>query len=499
MHPVSNVRDPVNPSVKSQQPPWLYKRVGRYQVQALLGEGSHGRVFRAEDLQLGRQVALKVFSLSTDKQPADIIDRAVTEAKLAAGLEHPHIVHVYEVSETADVCYIAMEMAEGGNLKDLVQGNGPMDYRRACQIIAEIAEALAYAHQRGVIHRDIKPANLMLSGNGRCKLADFGLAILNTRNADGKQSNVAGTPQFIAPELINAEPATPRSDIFSLGATLWYLLTASAPFAADTVAETLDKQLHDPLPDLTRLQPDVPLTLSRAICKAMEKSPADRYENAEQFASVLRVHTIPVGATGSSLADLGLFAPPDPVPVRKVVLWGGLAAIIGVAAAGAFVYWLAGGWAPPPVRPPGDVVVVHDTPAHPVAAALRIPVPPSQPAATNPSGLVFRATDSAALAHLAKTDDTTNPTLVTVEGIVASNQVSRHAKYFRISFSNSDNPDDFVCVYKPDLLPNLQDKFGSVDGLGLPGKRIRVSGHVELYKDRPTIKIESADQIDVVK
>jgi len=390
-----------------------------------------------------------------------------------------------------------------------VRGGGPMEFRRACQIMAEIAEALAFAHERGVIHRDVKPANLMLSGGGRCKLADFGLAILNSRFSDKSASGIAGTPQFIAPELIKGEPASPQSDIYSLGATLWFLLTASPPFSADSVPELLDKQLNDPLPKLTRLRPDVPDTLVRAISKAMEKDPASRYENAEQFASVLRIHTIPVGGTASSLANLGGLLPPSkPVPVRRAILLGGMAAMICVAIMAIPVYWLANGWLRP-TNHSTHVTSDYSLSPRPLVATspekTPVKVSSSQPAPAIAPGKIFQATDTAMLKQLASSlasaDDSAAPAQVVVEGVVTSNHPSKRAKYFRIGFSddNDDNNNDFGCIYRPELLPALQAKFGSADGLGLTGKRIRVTGHLEMFKERPAIKIDASDQIEIVK
>jgi len=423
----------------------------------------------------------------------------LSEARLAAALEHPHIVHVYEVGNTPSYCYIAMELVEGGNLKDLVKGGGPMDYMRACQLAAEAAEAMAYAHEQGVIHRDIKPANLMLSRTGRCKLADFGLAILQkSRSAEPSRDRPAGTPQFVAPEVIRGDDAGIQSDLYSLGATLWYLLTGKPPFVAETVGEVLEKHLNEPLPDLSKLRPELPNGLVRGIAKALEKDPANRFQTAEQFARVLRVYTIPLGTGGSSAAGLSLLAGsggigPEgaanrPTRFKSSMLWGGLAALVGTGAMSASIYWYTGGWSQP-VRPPS---IPQPTP-RPVA-----PVPSQR----LPAG-VIPATDARALTALAATVPTTQGTarpaeLITIDGVVASNVVSRHAKYFRITFAGSDEKSGFVCTYKPELLPALQKKFGGSDGPGLQGKHIRVKGKVEMYKDRPTIRIEAPEQIELL-
>ena len=156
-------------------PRWLGKRVGRFRLIGVIGKGAMGKVFRAEDVQLHRVVALKVISSrSTRKRSAaQKWELFLREARSAAKLEHPNLVSVYEVSSYSDIHFIAMELVEGGNLKDLVTAAGPMDVPRACQLAAEAAEGLQHAHEQGVIHRDVKPANLMLTRNGRCKIGDF--------------------------------------------------------------------------------------------------------------------------------------------------------------------------------------------------------------------------------------------------------------------------------------------------------------------------------------
>ena len=490
-------------SAPPKKPPaWLYKRVGRYKLLALLGEGAMGKVFRAEDLQLTRQVALKVISTPPNSnKPLQTVDQALSEARLAAALDHPHIVHVYEVGSSATYSFIAMELVEGGNLKDLVKAGGPMDYVRACQLVAEAAEALAYAHEQGVIHRDVKPANLMLSRGGRCKLADFGLAILQkSKSTNSGHDRPVGTPQFVAPEVIRGSEADARSDVYSLGATLWNLLTGLPPFVAESNFEVLEKQLNEPLPDLAKLRPGLPEGLVRGVTKALEKNPADRFQSAEQFSQLLRVFTIPLGTGGSSAAGLSYVAAsggfrPDgnanqPGRFKKSMLWGGLAALVGTAAMSAAVHWYYGGWSLPTPLPLKPAMI--PTPA--------IIAPPQHKLTSG----IIPASDASSLKALAvpvaTTQSTTQPaTPITVEGVVASNQISKHAKYFRITFIGSDDKTGFVCTYKPELLPALQEKFGGSDGPGLQGKHVRVKGNVEMFKDRPTIRLDTADQIEAVK
>jgi eukaryotic-like serine/threonine-protein kinase len=284
-------------------PAWMGKRVGRFRLIGLLGQGAMGRVFRAEDTMLRRQVALKVLPKTVKRGQRTVeAERLIREARAAATLEHPNAVQVFEVNEVGGVYYIAMELVEAGSLRDLVEGQGPIDHVRACQLAAEAADALAHAHQMGIVHRDVKPANLLLSRTGRLKVADFGLArVEDASDLSCFLAESVGTPQFVAPEILQGIAATAKSDLYSLGATLWYLLTGKPPFEAGTTEELLHKHVNAPLPNLKKLRPDLPDGLVRAINTSLAKDPACRHGTTEQFASALRVHTIPVGASTQSL------------------------------------------------------------------------------------------------------------------------------------------------------------------------------------------------------
>jgi tRNA A-37 threonylcarbamoyl transferase component Bud32 len=279
------------------------KRVGRFRLVGLLGQGAMGRVFRAEDTMLRRQVALKVLPKTVKRGQRTIeAERLVREARAAATLEHPNAVQVYEVNEIGGVYYIAMELVEAGSLRELVEGQGPLDYVRACQLTAEAADALGHAHAMGIVHRDVKPANLLLTRTGRVKVADFGLArVEDASDLSSFLAESVGTPQFVAPEILQGVPATGKSDLYSLGGTLWYLLTGKPPFEAGTTEELLHKHVHAPLPNLKKLRPDLPDGLVRAITTALAKDPSRRHGTIEQFASAMRVHSIPVGMGASSM------------------------------------------------------------------------------------------------------------------------------------------------------------------------------------------------------
>ena len=317
-HGVDRLRD------SAATPSWMGKRVGKFRLVGLLGQGAMGRVFRAEDTMLRRQVALKVLPKTVKRGQRTVeAERLIREARAAATLEHPNAVQVYEVNEVGGVYYIAMELVEAGSLRELVEGQGPIDYVRACQLAAEAADALANAHSMGIVHRDVKPANLLLGRTGRVKVADFGLArVEDPSDLSNFLAESVGTPQFVAPEILQGVAATAKSDIYSLGATLWYLLTGKPPFEAGTTEELLHKHINAPLPNLKKLRPDLPDGLVRAINTALAKDPGRRHGTTEQFASALRVHTIPVGNVGQSTQSLS-YIPPQPQVMEQPYSTGG--------------------------------------------------------------------------------------------------------------------------------------------------------------------------------
>jgi serine/threonine-protein kinase len=353
-----------NQSASQLNPPpsWMGKRVGRFRLTGLLGQGAMGRVFRAEDTMLRRQVALKVLPKTIKRGQRTVeAEKLIREARAVASLEHPNIVQVYEVNEAGGVYYIAMELVEAGSLRDLVEGQGPIDYLRVCQLGAESAEALGHAHAAGIVHRDVKPANLLLTRTGRVKVADFGLArVEDPSDLTNFLAESVGTPQFVAPEILQGQPATGKSDMYSLGATLWYLLTGKPPFEAARAEELLHKHLNAPLPSLKKLRPDLPDALVRTINTSLAKDPAKRHGTAGQFAAALRVHSIPVGAEASmagassqSLSHLAKLAAqaerssgqaPEPQAQPQAAKFGGMgkwvvpvASLGGVAVAAAIV------------------------------------------------------------------------------------------------------------------------------------------------------------------
>jgi serine/threonine protein kinase len=263
-------------------------RVGRYKILGELGRGAMGIVYKAEDPNLDRVVALKTILLSDDAEGRkDYHKRFFLEAKAAGKLTHPHIVTTYDFGEEDDLAYLAMELLEGDDLRTRIK-EGPLAVADAVDIAQQVADGLGFAHERGVVHRDIKPGNIMLLPRGQAKIMDFGIA--RQRSADFKTSTgiVMGTPRFMSPEQVAGDPVDHRSDIFSLGTVLYEMLTGTGLFAGEDtpqIAHNVSYLEHVPP---SRLNPEVPSMLDFAVARALKKDPAVRYQDAYEFAVDLR-------------------------------------------------------------------------------------------------------------------------------------------------------------------------------------------------------------------
>lgn len=281
---------------------WRGKHLGRFQLLDLLGRGAMGSVFLAFDTTLKRNVALKVLpkkQKTTERTYRQ--EQFLREARSAARLEHPSVVRVYEVGQASGYHFIAMELVTGGTVQNWIKTNGPASRMQACLWGSQAAEALHAGHLKGVIHRDVKPSNLMLNEDMDCKLGDFGLAHLEDPDDPFRlKSETVGTPYYMSPEVINGTPATKQSDIYSLAATLWYILCARPPFKAKTPEEVFELHRTAPVPDLNAQRSDLPGGLVNAIYRALQKEPSKRFESADEFATLLRAHSL--GMTGQIAA-----------------------------------------------------------------------------------------------------------------------------------------------------------------------------------------------------
>ena len=256
---------------------------GRYTIERPLGSGGMAEVFLAHDGVLDRDVALKVLR-SQYAGDEEFYERFRREATSAAGLSHPNIVQVYDRGEVDDgTCYIAMEYVSGGTLKERLDERGPMEPERALAVAGQVAEALWAAHERGVIHRDIKPQNILVTDMGHLKVTDFGIARAASAATISATNAVFGTADYLSPEQALGEPATPRSDLYSLGIVLYELLTGFVPYRADNPVAVCMKHVTEPLTPPRRLDPTIPEAVDALVVKMLAKDPADRPASASEL------------------------------------------------------------------------------------------------------------------------------------------------------------------------------------------------------------------------
>jgi predicted Ser/Thr protein kinase len=266
------------------------KKIGRYEILEELGHGAMGTVYRAKDPAMDRVVALKTIIslvLVTEKG-TEFRERFFREARAAGGLSHPGIVTVYDVGEHDGQPFLVMEFISGKTLADAVKQGERLTLDRVCEIGQKIAEALGYAHKRGVVHRDIKPANILLTsheGHGieRPKITDFGVAKM-VEGHTTMTGQMLGTPAFMPPEQFTGAPVDGRADIFSLGVVLYWMATGEQPFPGESMTAVSYKVVHtEPVPP-RKLNPSIPAKLESVILKCLAKSPDERYQTGEELA-----------------------------------------------------------------------------------------------------------------------------------------------------------------------------------------------------------------------
>ncbi|MEK6258123.1 MAG: serine/threonine-protein kinase [Planctomycetota bacterium] len=293
-------------------PEALPRRIGRYELTRLLGEGGFAHVYRAFDSQTGREVALKIprkDRFSSKQKLSQFLD----EARVCAMLEHPGIVQVYDLDWLGDdVCFISMELCPGGSLDRLIRQAGKVTPQRAAELVADIAVAIHVAHLKGLVHRDLKPSNILFGGDGRPRIVDFGLAMPEELQLD-HPGETAGTLPYMSPEQVRGEShhLDGRSDIWSLGVILYQLLTGRRPFLGNQkqMAEQILKREPKPLRQVVE---DVPAELEQICLKCLSKSVSERWGTARDLADQLRSW---LNASRSSSVDA------VPVPVPKRASW----------------------------------------------------------------------------------------------------------------------------------------------------------------------------------
>ena len=265
--------------------------LGKYKLLRLLGAGGMSSVYLAEHMTLHNKVAIKVLPVKRVEQ-SSYLARFEREAQSSARLNHPHIARAFDLDTSGAIHFIVMEYIDGTDLHARVKEIGPLPVRDAAEFIRQAALGLHYAHEEGLVHRDIKPANLMVDKRGHVKILDLGLALANddedaslTKEHDEK---VLGTADYLAPEQArDSHKADGRSDIYSLGCTLYYLLVGKAPFAKGSLAERIRAHMNEPAPNLLDARPDVPAAIVELYFRMMEKHPDARYQSAQEVADAL--------------------------------------------------------------------------------------------------------------------------------------------------------------------------------------------------------------------
>ena len=264
------------------------EKFGRYQVLKELGRGAMGIVYLAEDTELARKVAIKMISLTGSEHERNAHEaRFRQEARAAGGVSHPSIITIYDVGREGDVAFIAMELVEGRELRELIAG-GELTPSQAVELAALIADGLAYAHERGVIHRDIKPGNIMVLKDGRVKVMDFGIARLQQPTVKTQTGVLLGSPQYMSPEQVAGAEVDARADVFSLGVVLYEMVTGVKPFDAADLSQVLFWVVNMPAKPPSERRPGLPAVVDYIVARALKKKPEERYATAADFAADLR-------------------------------------------------------------------------------------------------------------------------------------------------------------------------------------------------------------------
>lgn len=355
-------------------------RLGKYEIVSILGRGGMGVVLRAHDRLIQRDVAIKLLpdDLATD---ATMLKRFLSEARAAGKLHHPNVVSIFEIGQEGRSYYLVMELVAGGSVEDYLDKHGPISVLEATRLTIDACKGLEAAHAMGLIHRDIKPANLMRTADGAAKIADFGLV----KGVSGKTQEltqpgvVVGTPYFMSPEQCETRPVDGRSDLYSLGATYYALLTAKYPFhEASSITQLMYSHCYGPIPDPRAVNAAIPEACAGIVGRAMAKKPEERYASArdmladlEALATAISSGTalpMPALAPADSKGRSGLGGKEQPssaaaLPSPAAPFWAEKGLWIGIAATLGAVLLIAILWRPwqrgsDPVPPGGPVVKV---------------------------------------------------------------------------------------------------------------------------------------------
>ncbi len=382
-------------------------RLGKYELRAEIGRGGMGVVYEGFDPWLERRVAIKVLAphLAWEEE---FVARFLREARAAARLRHPHIVTIHDVGTEAGWYYFVMEFLEGRPLTALLRERGRLELNEALPVLGPLAEALDYAHCRGVVHRDVKPANVVIGPDGRVTLTDFGIARAGEGTGVTRSGLLLGTPAYMSPEQALGQPVDARSDQYALGVLAYEMLVGQVPFHDESTPVVLRQVAFDPPPPAQLLCPGLPVGAARALERVLEKSPTARYEDCEQFVQALALPESSAAPGRASPLSPGEGAPtrmpavslstatvsPRPQPMRLWRVWAAIAFTALVC--GTLLFGALGGWrrvdwiaavarpTPVPTRPPQPT-------AAPTATATRYPQPSKAIDAANAARLEMLA------------------------------------------------------------------------------------------------------------
>ncbi len=342
--------------------------VGRYALKTILGKGGLGTVYAAWDPLLSRTVALKTLHIDADPAAREALDALfLNEARAAAGLSHPHIVTVFDAGPSDTGVYIAMERLQGQDLRHLLlQGvrPGPIE---AAQVVRRVADALAYAHRKGVVHCDIKPANIFMTGRMHPKVLDFGIARVAHRDVPALEGVIAGSPYYLAPEQLDGRSVDRRSDVYSLGVVLYELLVGKKPFEGSSLEEITAAVKAGEVVPAHRVSPKIPLGLSVIAGRAMARDPDQRYPSARHLSMELR-HWVD-SAEARALRNEARGTPAEPPRSRRIARFALPVAAVALLVAGGALAWMKF------AAPSPEVVAAVPAPAAHVSAPVAAVAP----------------------------------------------------------------------------------------------------------------------------
>ncbi|MBS0435489.1 MAG: serine/threonine protein kinase [Proteobacteria bacterium] len=384
--------------------------IGRYALKYKIGAGGLGTVYAAHDPLLSRLIAIKTLNLEIAPEEREAFNALfLNEARAAGGLSHPHIVTVFDAGVSDHSAYIAMELLKGRDLRQLRQEGWRPTPAQAATIVRRVADALAYAHSKGVIHRDIKPANIFMVGRTQPRVLDFGIARIAHQH-DGAGDIAAGSPYYMAPEQVRQQPVDRRADVFSLGVVLYELLTDKKPFTGRTLTEITGAVLDHKPPRADEIAPGVPAALAEIVARAMEKDPEHRFRSARALSRELR-HWLEENANPNAPDGVPDEAGPEAPRRRKSAVAIAAGLVIGLLIG---MGWLAlrGGSAEP-------AALAAKTPVVTAAAATPAPTPTPAPAAA-PASVAAAPVETVAAAASAAAPRVATPAAAKVAAVAAA-------------------------------------------------------------------------------